>query len=284
MKKILSLITVLALLSIFCLPVFAAEKPLLVDESNLLSSEEFSSLESILNSYSDELGFDIVVLTVGSLDGKSSMEYADDYYDYNGYGQGENHDGCILLLSMEERDWWLSTTGYGITNVFTDEANVLNNPDVEAVFVPPFAYMPVKADGFVEFANFAKDCVNQARYGMPYDTNNLIDGYNNGGVDEYSTTEGRIKNGVISFIIAAVISLVITLITRSGYLKAVKFNANANNYLVPGSMHLTKSYDNFLYSNTTRVRIQSESSSSGGGSSTHTSSSGTSHGGGGGKF
>ena len=47
------------------------------------------------------------------------MAYADDFYDYNGYGYGDSRDGILLLISMEERDWRISTCGYGIT-VFTD--------------------------------------------------------------------------------------------------------------------------------------------------------------------
>lgn len=37
------------------------------------------------------------------------MEYTDDYYDSNGYGYGKNHDGCVLVINMKSRDWWLST-------------------------------------------------------------------------------------------------------------------------------------------------------------------------------
>ena len=29
-------------------------------------------------------------------DGKTAQAYADDYYDYNGYGYGENDDGILL--------------------------------------------------------------------------------------------------------------------------------------------------------------------------------------------
>lgn len=44
---------------------------------------------------------------------------ADDFYDYNGYGYGEEGDGIIFLISMEERKWQISTCGFGIT-AFTD--------------------------------------------------------------------------------------------------------------------------------------------------------------------
>ena len=47
------------------------------------------------------------------------MNYADDYYDYNGYGWGENHDGCMLVVNMSTREWYITTCGSGI-NKLTD--------------------------------------------------------------------------------------------------------------------------------------------------------------------
>ena len=41
--------------------------------------------------------------------GKTAEAYADDYYDYNGYGYGENDDGLLLLVSMGEREWAITT-------------------------------------------------------------------------------------------------------------------------------------------------------------------------------
>ena len=58
-------------------------------------------------------------MTAKTLNGATPASYADDTYDYNGYGYGNNRDGLLLLISMEDRDWYISTTGYGIT-AFTD--------------------------------------------------------------------------------------------------------------------------------------------------------------------
>ena len=63
-------------------------------------------------------------------------------------------------------------------------------------------------------------------------------------------------------------------------LKTVRQQAKADDYMTPGSLHLTYSRDLFLYTHLDR-REKPKSDS---GSSTHTSSSGTTHGGGGGKF
>ncbi len=88
-----------------------------VDMAGLLSDSEKTALLTKLDEISERQQADIVVVTADTLDGKMPMDYADDFYDYNGYGFGENHDGVLLLVSMENRDWWISTCGYGITAI-----------------------------------------------------------------------------------------------------------------------------------------------------------------------
>lgn len=276
MKKVLSLFLVFTLL--IALPILAFadnDKPLLVDNAGLLSSGEFTSLSEKLKQMSYDLNFDIVVVTVNSLDGKTPQDYADDFYDYNGYGFGSEHDGCLFLISMEDRDWYISTTGYGIRAITDYGISYIENE------VVPYLSDGRYYDAFITYANIVEDYLNESRSGTPYDIDNIIDDYN---PNERSSGE-KIKTGAICVIAAIVIALVVSLSIRHSYTKAVHFSRDASNYLVQGSLNMTGSYDNFLYSNVTKVRIQSESSSSGGGgSSTHVSSSGTSHGGGGGKF
>ena len=62
---------------------------------------------------------DIVVVTTDSLEGYTPQEYADNVFDYCGYGVGDNRDGLLLLVSIEDNDWHISTSGYAIT-AFTD--------------------------------------------------------------------------------------------------------------------------------------------------------------------
>ena len=91
-----------------------------VDDADLLSDDEEALLRSRISNITYEYEFDIVIVTANTLDGKSPMEYADDYYDYNGYGYGGSRDGLLLLLSMEDRDWWITTTGNAIP-IFLDK-------------------------------------------------------------------------------------------------------------------------------------------------------------------
>ena len=62
---------------------------------------------------------DIVIVITDDVKGKSSMDFADDFYDDNGYGIGFDSSGLLFLVNMEDREVWISTAGTAI-KVFTD--------------------------------------------------------------------------------------------------------------------------------------------------------------------
>ena len=262
------LLAVFTVSAISVFPVSAAgDLPRLVDMADLLSDSEESDLSDILDEISERQRVDIVVVTVDSMDGESAMVYADDFYDYNGYGFGNERDGILLLISMEERDWYISTTGYGITAV-TDAGREY----ISEIFVDDLSAGDYAA-AFTSFANLCDDFITQAKTGEPYDVGNLP-----------KEPFGVVGNLVAAFVIAFIISLIVTGIMR-GQLKTVRSQSAADNYMKQGSMQLTKKNDLFLYRNVARrKKPENSSSNSSGGSRTHTSSSGTTHGGGGGKF
>ncbi len=252
--------------------VFAAEDmPRLVDMADLLSQDEEADLLGMLDEVSERQQVDLVVVTVDSTQGQEVMAYADDFYDYNGYGFGEERDGILLLISMEERDWWISTTGYGITAV-TDAGREY----MSERFITDLSEGDYGA-AFTSFASLCDAFITQARTGEPYDVDNLPKEPFEAGI-----------NLVLCFGIGFIIALVATGIMRS-QLKTVHRRSEADNYIADNGMQLTRKSDLFLYRQIDRRKKAENNntttpSSSGGGSSTHTSSSGTTHGGGGGKF
>ena len=236
-----------------------------VDMADLLDNSEEAALLSMLDEISIRQELDVVVVTVNTLDGKTPMDYADDFYDYNGYGFGENRDGVLLLVCMEDRDWWISTSGYGIT-VFTDAGIEY----ISEKFLPDLSDGNY-ADAFTTYAELCDEFITQARTGEPYDTNNLP-----------KEPFNVFTSLLISLVVGILVSLIVTG-KMKGKLKTVRMQPAAEEYVRNGSMLVTESSDLFLYSQVDR-RVKSKDNDSGGGSSTHTSSSGSSHGGGGGKF
>lgn len=118
-KKLLSVFFAVLLCVIVSVPAFAdtAEDytPHLIDNADLLTGEEESNLLAKLDEISDRLSVDVAVVTEDSIGDKTPREYADDFYDYNSYKY--NPDGVLLLISMEERDWYITTTGSAITAI-----------------------------------------------------------------------------------------------------------------------------------------------------------------------
>lgn len=242
--------------------------PRLMDEAGLLSSDEAAEIKAKLDEISERQKFDVVIATVNSLSGKTPREYADDLYDYSGFGFGENKDGVLFLISMEDRDWYISTTGYGIAAI--TDAGREYIADKFTGYLSDGDY----AEAFRIYANEVDRFVtNAAETGKPYDVGNL-------------------PHDPLSLIWIP-ISLVVGLIIAAGVvggmkskLRSVNFAAAADSYVKSGSMNVRESRDMFLYSTVSRTAKPKDSDSSGssGGSSTHSSSSGTTHGGGGGKF
>lgn len=256
-RNALLLIAALLLIVSLCFGASAAAFHL-DDSAMLLDDTQATQLEQQLTELSSRHGLDIVVVTTDSTNGFSPMEYADDYYDYNGFGP----DGVLLLVSMEVGDWWISTAGYGIT-AFTDAGIEYIGDQV----------VPYLSDGdyYTAFTTYARLCdslIAQAKAGDPFDSDDLPkDPFNPG----------------FSLILALVIGLVAALIvtgSMKGQLKTVRQQVKADSYVAAGSLQLTQSKDLFLFTQTTRQEKPQDSS----GSTTHTSSSGTTHGGGGGKF
>lgn len=236
-------------------------EPCMVDDADLLSDYDKSQVELRLKEVALKQEMDVVVVTANSLGGKSPMEYADDYYDYNGYAD----DGVLLLVSMEDRDWWISTKGYGLT------AFTLAGIDYIGEQITPDLGSGDYYDAFVRFADLADQFITEAKNGSPYDNGHLP----------------KAKLSLLWIPIAIGLGALLALFplgSMKSKLKTVRPKVSASNYVRDGSFQLKTDRDVFLYCNVSRTARPKNESSSSSGSGSHTSSSGSTHGGGGGKF
>ena len=251
-KKLLVFLTVLCLSALMAVNI-SASTPRLYDGADLLDVTEEAIILDRLDALSDTYAMDIVIVTADSTGEKSPMEFADDYFDYNDFGY--NTDGIVLLVSMAERDYWISTTGKCI-DIFYDSyiENMCNN----------IVFYLSDGDYYYAFDAFINDCeyyINGELYGYPFDV-------------EFSLIVAAIVGLIAAFIVTG---------SMKSQLKSVRARNEASSYVKQGSFKLTAQNDFFLYK-TVRRTEKPQNTSSGSHSSTHTSSSGRSHGGGGGKF
>lgn len=148
-------------------------KPTFVDHAKLLTQGQAETLSERLKEIGTAYRCDVIVVTVQSLNGKTAEAYADDYFDYNGYGYGAtpdadgttvDGDGILLLLAMEDRDFQISTSGYGI-KAFTDYGI---QTYLEPLFLP-YLRENDYSGGFRAFADACDELLKTARAGIPYD-------------------------------------------------------------------------------------------------------------------
>ena len=270
-KRIISIIFAIFLVSLSVLPAFAESEGAstygrLVDNAKLLSEDEYSQLKEHIDTVSEKYTFGVVIVTEKSIGNKTPTEYADDFFDYKGYGEGDNHDGILFLLDMENRKWAISTTGAGIP-YFTDYGQERIMDDVK----------PYLSDGeyyaaFDTFVTMCDDYINKAITDEPYDVNNQPKTI----IPIYYIIFGGVGMG-------ALVGFIVVLIMKSK-LKSVRMQPLASSYVKSGSFNVTERSDLYLYRNISKTAKPKDNDSSSGGSSTHTSSSGTSHGGSSGSF
>ena len=242
----------------FSAPLFGQNR--LVDNAGLLTSSQASNLRELLDVVSETYKFDIVIVTETSIGGAEPMDYADDYFDYNGYGFGDNFDGCLFLQVTGSRDYWFSTCGRGI--------KILNNTaggKLEADVLKSLR----KNDNYGAYQSFVKNW------------------------EKFLALDAKGRNYnffqhhfAVMVIIAWVLSLLAGLIVVAVWkrdMNTARLKTNAASYILSSTLFFSDKRDRFLYSTVTKT-AKPKSTSSGGRSGTHTSSSGRSHGGRGGRY
>lgn len=242
MRKIYALLVVFVLVAVLATGVNATA-PAVVDRADLLTAQEEETLRVCLEEKAWQLQMDVVVLTVDTLEGKSAQAYADDYYDYNGYSP----DGILLLVSMGQREWYISTCGEAMLKI--------TNAEVQSIGDRFVSYLS-NAEYLDAFLTYADSVSLYAKEDAGYTAN--------------------ITGWLICIGVGIVAGLIVVLIMKR-QLKSVRPQNAAASYVVPGSFDLTHSNELYLFRNVSRVEKSSSSGS-------HRSSSGRSHGGGGGRF
>lgn len=232
--------------------------PRLNDEADILTAQEEAKILGILDEISERQMFDVVIAVVNDFEQNNVKDAAYDYYDYNGFGYGENNDGVCLYLSMEERDLNIGGTGFGIV-AFSD----FGREQILEQIKPELSKDDYYA-AFLEFAQICDDYVSEANNGTPYDVDHkpFKDKFNS-----FYIFWGVLFVGIIvAFILVKI---------EERKLKSVHYARDAQDYMRKGSMHLVNRMDCYVYSNT--VSEYDPKNDDDGGSKVDSGSSGVSH-------
>lgn len=259
-KKFIPFISTLIFILSFSFIIEASVNPV-VDDAKLLSQDEINELKVNIENFRENYNMDVVIVTSNDLQGKTPRDYADDYYDYNGYGLGDNKSGLLLLIDMDDRKIWISTSGDAI-EYFTD-----NRIDYIVNDISKY----LSNEEYFDACNiFLTDIQYYIDNGVPEDQYT------------YSEEEHTLKVLLIALGISAVVAGLTCIIVVNSYKNSK--SVSSINYVDNNSIVFTKRRDTFVNTFTTKTKIEKNNSGGGNGSSTHRSSSGNTHGGGGGSF
>lgn len=297
-KPLWLIMSLLLCLSILCVPLFAAEIHV-YDYANLFSLDQVEKLETASSQLAEKYQMDLGIVTTDDAKGKSAQDYADDFYDNNNFGYGSHKDGLLLLIDMDNREIYISTSGSGI-EYFTD-LRISKMLDSAYTYISGGDYYGTAKDFLSQTQKYLKAGIpnNQYTTNRPY--SDPREDYNNPYMQDapaahkpFTTSSGQPLNGtsiLLSVLAALIGSGIIAFIVRSLVAYSYKKPRNTVPETRPNdlSVRYTQREDRFVSTHTSRVRIQSNNNGGGGGgasgrSSVHSSGGGGSHGGGGRSF
>ena len=248
------------------------------DYADLLNEYQEKELYELVDSFIDKYNMDLVLVTIdknpyGVSDYYSQL-YAHDFYDYNNFGKGSTYDGLLILIDMDNRYPFISTTGNAIL-VFDDSR-------INAMHDSAYSYLK-SGDYYIAFKSYINRADEYAQSGVA-SSNELycIDAQGN---PYKCKTAPKSVNWGMCFVLSILGSLLALIIHLRKY-KGIKLATNANTYME--KVEREPNVDQFVTTFTSRVKRYHDDGGSGhggfgGGSSISFGSSGRSHGGGGGR-
>ena len=259
------------------------------DQAGLFSETEKIQLEEEIAQCRKNTKMDVVVVSAYA-DDRTAEEYADDYYDYGGFGVGKKASGVLLLYYMDGPgqpggECYISTAGTMI-NMLTDER-------IESILDDVYGDLGNRdfagaTEHFLEDVKaYVKEGVESGQYTYDRDTGEIV---------RYHSI--RLYEVAIAMVIAGILAGSVCLDIKKRYAMKQSSREVSNSlqaYRADCAFHFSVAGDKMVNKYVRSVPIPRNTSSGSGGrghsgsssagrSTIHTSSSGSSHGGGGRRF
>lgn len=265
-------------------------QPRVFDQAGLFSETEIIQLEEKIAQCRKSTKMDVVIVSAYADGERSAEEYADDYYDYGGFGVGKKASGVLLLYYMDGPgqpggECYISTTGTMI-NMLTDER-------IESILDDVYGDLGKRdfagaTEHFLEDVKaYVKEGVESGQYTYDRDTGEIV---------RYHSI--RLYEVAIAMVIAGILAGSVCLDIKKRYAMKQSSREVSNSlqaYRADCAFHFSVAGDKMVNKYVRSVPIPRNTSSGSGGrghsgsssagrSTIHTSSSGSSHGGGGRRF
>ena len=247
---------------IFCPGAMAAaqNETRVFDQGNLLAPSAVADLENRAADFRQRYRMDLVILTTTDTRGKTSRAFADDFYDDNDFGSGSDKSGLLLLIDMDNRQAYISTSGRAIAT-FTDYR-------IERILDAQFPKLK-SGDYYNAFLSGIGATSGMIEQDLQRGSSSSAFGL--------SFWEQIGLSALIGLVAGGIVTAIVSFRYRKDFLPA------GINDRLEGNLNLTARDDVLVDTRITTRKIEKDRDS-GGGSSTHSSSSGRTHGGGGRSF
>lgn len=265
-------------------------QPRVFDQAGLFSETEIIQLEEKIVQCRKSTKMDVVIVSAYADGERSAEEYADDYYDYGGFGVGKKASGVLLLYYMDGPgqpggECYISTAGTMI-NMLTDER-------IESILDDVYGDLGNRdfagaTEHFLEDVKaYVKEGVESGQYTYDRDTGEIV---------RYHSI--RLYEVAIAMVIAGILAGSVCLDIKKRYAMKQSSREVSNSlqaYRADCAFHFSVAGDKMVNKYVRSVPVPRNTSSGSGGrghsgsssagrSTIHTSSSGSSHGGGGRRF
>ena len=265
-------------------------QPRVFDQAGLFSETEIIQLEEKIAQCRKSTKMDVVIVSAYADGERSAEEYADDYYDYGGFGVGKKASGVLLLYYMDGPgqlggECYISTAGTMI-NMLTDER-------IESILDDVYGDLGNRdfagaTEHFLEDVKaYVKEGVESGQYTYDRDTGEIV---------RYHSI--RLYEVAIAMVIAGILAGFVCLDIKKRYAMKQSSREVSNSlqaYRADCAFHFSVAGDKMVNKYVRSIPIPRNTSSGSGGrghsgsssagrSTIHTSSSGSSHGGGGRRF
>ena len=265
-------------------------QPRVFDQAGLFSETEIIQLEEKIAQCRKSTKMDVVIVSAYADGERSAEEYADDYYDYGGFGVGKKASGVLLLYYMDGPgqpggEFYISTAGTMI-NMLTDER-------IESILDDVYGDLGNRdfagaTEHFLEDVKaYVKEGVESGQYTYDRDTGEIV---------RYHSI--RLYEVAIAMVIAGILAGSVCLDIKKRYAMKQSSREISNSlqaYRADCAFCFSVAGDKMVNKYVRSVPIPRNTSSGSGGrghsgsssagrSTIHTSSSGSSHGGGGRRF
>lgn len=275
-KNFICILIALLWMSILC--GFSGERTKIHDEAGLFSAEEAELLNEQALQIIQNIQADVAIVTTDNTGSKNTWQYAEWAYEHFEVGYGENNAGVLLLLDMDNREFYIDEYRRN------EEGFQISYEERETMLDHIYPYM-VQGDYAGACGVFLEDLpvYMTNEQGGDEDYKDAVNSPDNG----YSPSDEKKSIGQVllsSFLPAVILSAVLVGILV--IMQNRKTKASGAVYLRNGRASLRQKNDYYTHTTTTKTKIQRDNEGSrsgghggGGGGGSHHSGGGHSGGG-----